>query len=81
MSCDSDGELASFLRFLGEKLAQKVDMSPEEALDIWRTNHPLAEDDDVAAVNEALAEMEAGDTGVPFAEFDRQSRARHQLPP
>lgn len=35
----------------------------------------------IAAVRAALADMEAGDTGITLEEFDRQFRAKHNLPP
>ena len=50
--------------------------------DEWRL-HPnsKASDEDVAAIQEALAEMSNGDRGIPFEEFDRDFRKRHNLPP
>jgi len=58
-------------------------MTPENPLGAWRSQNPPATDfdDTVAAVREALADMEAGDTGTPFEEFDRDFRLRHGLPP
>jgi hypothetical protein len=81
---DASSDLAEFHDFLGEKLAHgDTHLSPEEALDEWRAVHPAGEAsaDDYEAVRQALAEMEAGDTGVPFEEFDRRIRAKHGLPP
>jgi hypothetical protein len=82
---DSDPrfELREFHFFLGERLAAGDDLlSPEEALDQWRDVHPPSEAcaQDIVAVQEALAEMAAGDTGLPLDEFDRQFRLRHGLP-
>lgn len=37
--------------------------------------------DAVHALRDALADMEAGDCGVPLDEFDREFRRRHGLPP
>jgi hypothetical protein len=77
-------ELAQFHDFLAEKLAHgSSHLSPEEVLDEWRTTHPASEAsaDDYEAVRQALAAMEAGDTGVPLEEFDRRMRAKHGLPP
>lgn len=37
------------------------------------------QDQDVAAVNEAIEEMEAGDRGKPFDEFVREFRAKHNI--
>lgn len=81
MSFNTEDELASFYRFVGIKLNQKdADLSPEEVLDQWRAEHPLDDDnDDVIAVEETLADMEAGDLGRPWDEFDREFRQRHGL--
>jgi hypothetical protein len=38
-------------------------------------------DNDVAALKEALADMEEGDHGLPLEQFDRQFRQRHSIPP
>jgi hypothetical protein len=80
---DALSELAQFHEFLAEKLSNGGSpLSPEEALDEWRAAHPSAEllADDYEAVEQALADMEAGDTGTPFEEFDRRFRAKHKLP-
>ena len=76
-------ELVHFHRFLSEKLSGGgINWSPEEALDEWRRLHPdsqaLAED--VAAIQEALSQMANGERGIPFQEFDRDFRKRHNLP-
>jgi hypothetical protein len=78
------GELASFHVFIAQRLKEGDDkLSPEEALDIWRSEHPLSEDfeETVAALREALEDLEAGDVGQPLEEFDAEFRARHKLPP
>jgi hypothetical protein len=82
MSIDSATELASFQRFISERLVNgEGDLSPEEAVDQWRTQNPsLAErDETVAAIQESLAAYEAGDHGVSLDEFDRQFRHRRDL--
>jgi hypothetical protein len=58
-------------------------MTPEEALDEWRRQNPSveAEEEDAAAIQEALDDLANGDRGMPFEEFDRQFRERHSLPP
>ena len=76
-------ELEEFHRFVAEKLAQgERNLTPESAVDQWRDLHPCSEGlaEDVAAVREAIADMAAGDTGIPLEEFDRQFRERHNLP-
>jgi hypothetical protein len=76
-------ELRDFHRFLADKLgADETELSPEEALDEWRQLHPSAHshDDEVAAIREALDDLAKGDRGVPFDQFDREFRRRHNLP-
>jgi hypothetical protein len=76
-------ELREFHRFLTGKLsADGTDLSPEEALDEWRRLHPQSRtsDEDVAAIQEALDDMAKGDCGIPFDQFDRDFRNRHNLP-
>jgi hypothetical protein len=78
----ADHELSSFHQFLTERIASgSGDISPEEAVDQWRAEHPDDTEftNTVQALREALADMEAGDRGVPLAEFDREFRARHGL--
>jgi hypothetical protein len=77
-------DLRDFHHFLTEKVGNGgVRLSPEEALDEWRTRHPLPEADaeELAAIEEAIDDMAKGDGGIPFAEFDQEFRARHGLPP
>jgi hypothetical protein len=79
----SIGDLARFHQFIGQRLKQGDDkLSPEEALDIWRSEHPLSEDyeETVAALREALEEMDAGVPGIPAEQFFREFRERHGLP-
>jgi hypothetical protein len=76
-------ELREFHRFLTDKLITNgSDLSPEEALDEWRRLHPQTQvlDEEVTAIREALDDMAKGDRGIPFDEFDRDFRKRHNLP-
>ncbi len=76
-------ELREFHRFLSDKLsADEINLSPEEALDEWRRLHPQTQafDEEVAAIREALDDMVNGDHGIPFDQFDRDFRKRHNLP-
>ncbi len=82
MASHAENELSSFHHFVAIKLSEKsTDLSPEEALDLWREEHPLPDEDPnaVAAVEEAFHDMEAGDQGRPWEEFDREFRHRHGL--
>jgi hypothetical protein len=83
MPAQTSDELREFHRFLGDRIAcNGVNPSPEEALDEWRRQNPstLAASEDVAAIQEALADLAKGDRGIPFDEFDRDFRKRHNLP-
>ena len=82
MSSRVFGELRDFHRFLSEKLSNgDIDWSPEEALDEWRQQHPdQTSDEEFAAIQEALTDRAKGDRGIPFEEFDREFRQRHNLP-
>jgi hypothetical protein len=76
-------ELRDFHRFLGDKLSSDgIELSPEEVLDEWRRLHPQTQtfEEDVAAIQEALDDMAKGDRGIPFDQFDRDFRNRHNLP-
>jgi hypothetical protein len=80
MATGSESELRAFHGFLQQKLTSGLSqLSPEEALDLWRDEHPAGDEygSAVAAIKEAIADMEAGDTGMDLSEFDRQFRQRH----
>jgi hypothetical protein len=81
MAIDPAAELARFQEFLAAHVKQGDSLSPEEALDLWRLQNPDPNEfaDNVAAVREALADIDAGDQGVPFEEFDREFRRRHRI--
>ncbi len=70
-------DLQEFHDFVGEKLKiGESMMSPEKALDEWRDQHPDSmTEDDLAAIKEALDDVDRGDKGVPFDEFIREFRA------
>jgi hypothetical protein len=82
MSVNVDRELARFNRFVSEKIGDgNGDMSPEEALDLWRSENPADEErtETVRALREALEELQAGDPGVALEDFDREFRERNGL--
>jgi hypothetical protein len=81
MSAHFDNELAQFNEFVSQRLISGPAISPEEALDLWRAHHPISEElaESVQAVKEALADMEAGDRGMPFDEFIAELRERRNL--
>jgi L-alanine-DL-glutamate epimerase-like enolase superfamily enzyme len=70
-------ELVAFRDFLDGQIASgRTDLTPEESLDLWRES--LAQS--VAAVNKALADLRAGETGQPLREFIAEFRAQNQIP-
>ena len=84
MNSRPSSELGDFYRFLGEKVSNGgAAPSPEEVLDEWRILHPdpAASEEDLAAIQEAIDDIENGDSGISFVEFDRDFRARRGLPP
>jgi hypothetical protein len=82
MSIEPAGELAAFQHFIRQRLEAGGSLSPEEALDLWRIENPLPAEqaETVAALREALAQLDAGDLGTPLDEFDRAFRREHGLP-
>ena len=78
-------ELRSFKDFVSEKLESgDAGLTPEEALDQWRSLHPDPEDlqQSVAAVRKALIDMANGDRGrhQPADDVLSDLRERYQLP-
>ncbi len=83
MAAELPTDLESFRRFIDEQLVNGGDrLSPEEALRLWRGTHPTREDHarNIEAVQEAIADMEAGDRGRPFDEFIEEFRKKHGIP-
>jgi len=77
MSIDATNELVSFHRFVSEQLqAGTIAASPEEVLDLWRSQCPPAGEpaETVAALREALQDMAGGDHGAQLTDFDREFR-------
>ena len=83
MNAQITNELVDFHRFVGEKAMNgSAHLSPEEVLDEWRMQHPPPlDEDDIAAIQEALDDIENGEVGMPIEEFEREFRATHNLPP
>ena len=83
MAADPTHELEAFHRFLSEQLAHGgSSRTPEECLALWRAQHPTGEQlrAGVQAVQEALADMEAGDVGQSLDQFLAEFRQRNDLP-
>lgn len=80
----SQTELVSFHRFVGERVGRKdVTSSPEEVLDEWRMLNPETRDQEllIADIQEAIDDLNSGEVGIPFEDFDREFRSRRNLLP
>jgi hypothetical protein len=65
---------------VGQVLSSTPDLTPEEAIDLWRASHPQDDfEETVLALKEAIAELEAGEKGQPADEFLREFRAQRGL--
>jgi len=77
-------DMVGFHQFIGEQIDRgDRGLSPEEAIDIWRSKHPLPGDFDenVEALREAFEEVDAGVPGISADQFFRELREAHGLPP
>jgi hypothetical protein len=84
MSIDSNAELRSFGAYIAELIESgKEVVSPEDALARWRMQNlsPEEFDEEVAAIREALDDMEAGDKGRPMEEFLAEVDAQYGFKP
>ena len=84
MNESSSTELRAFHAFLAEKLNNgSADLLPEEVLDQWRELHPepFDDEDDVAAIQAALDDVDRGDKGISLEEFDEEMRKKFNFPP
>ena len=69
-------DLLAFRQFLDVQIASgRANLTPEEIVRLWRENRREFEET-VAEVKEALADVAAGDRGVPAEEFMNDLRAR-----
>ena len=78
----ANDELRDFHRFLGHVLKNGIaHLSPEEALEEWRDQHPegVEFEDDTEAIQEALDDMANGDHGRPYEEVMAEILAKHGL--
>ena len=73
------GELHQFYEFIGQRLrAGETDISPEEALDLWRDEDSASDEIDpeaVRAIEEAIEGVRQGKPCKTLDEFERDFRA------
>lgn len=75
-------ELDEFRRFAAEQIdSSSEELSLEDLVDRWRMLSPSPGEltESVRAVQEAVADMEGGETGRPFGDFAEEFRGRHNL--
>ena len=73
VTADSMTELESFHQFVAENIANGGNLSPEEALSIWRDREAT-----IAAVEEGLRAVDEGRT-KSLDEFKRDFHVKHQI--
>lgn len=72
MTTQTQTELQKFLDFAEKKAKNgQADLSPEQALAMWQERR-----ESVKAIQEALDDMEAGDTGEPADDVIAELRRR-----
>ena len=84
MSTQAPSELEGFGQFvLGLVASGEEQLTPEQALLRWKLGQlsPEEQDEEIAAIEEALADMAAGDRGMPADEFLQQLDAKLGIPP
>jgi hypothetical protein len=81
MSANVSSELHAFRQFLDAQIESgRDDLTPEESLRLWRAERQEFEES-VAAIREALAELDAGGKGTPLDEFVKEFRRQHNISP
>lgn len=75
-------QLDSFHEFAAAQLANGgVELTFEQLLDMWRIQNPTAEQyaENVAAIEEAIRDMQAGERGEPVEDVLRKLRQELNL--
>ena len=75
-------QLESFRTYVLEQTRNGgSELTMDELYENWRLEHLTEEElrEDELALEASLRDMEAGETGRPFEEFDAEFRARHGL--
>ncbi len=80
MITEQKSDLERFHQFVGELLGNGcAGRSPEDVLDEWRALNPTEEEfaEGVAAIREALADIETGEVGRPIEEVLADLRRKY----
>jgi hypothetical protein len=81
MATERANDLHAFKNFIEEQLAGETIPTVDEALALWDYENETDEGRaaTVQALREALADMDAGDTGIPIDEALAELRRKHHL--
>jgi hypothetical protein len=81
MAIERANDLHAFKNFIDEQRSTETVPTVDEVLARWDSENETAEDRcaTVQALREALADMDAGDTGVPVTEALFELRREHHL--
>lgn len=75
-------QIDSFYSFASHQISNGgASLSIDDLYDLWRVENPLPEElaESVSSVNAALADMDAGDTGMAVDEHLARLRSKYQL--
>lgn len=77
MAAERANDLRAFLEFADSKLSDGSRLTLDEAISLWDAENASADERSAAeALKEALADMRAGDVGVPAREFLAEMRRK-----
>lgn len=84
MATDNSGDLSAFVQFANAQLQAGTKLTLCEALNEWWETHPPElspeESEEIETmIQEAIDDLEAGEIGRPFEEFNREFKQRHGL--
>ncbi len=81
MDSERANDLHAFKDFIDDQLARQTVPTVDEVIARWDSENESAEERSatVQALREALADMDAGDTGLPVHEALLELRRKHHL--
>ena len=82
MATERANDLHAFKSFIDQQLAGESVPTVDEVLARWDSENETEQDraSSVQALREALADMDAGDTGIPLKDALAELRRKHHLP-
>lgn len=74
----TEQEIDGFAQFAKDQLRRGQTSSIDELFDLWRLQHPPA--DDALAIKASIRDMERGEIGRPFSQFAHEFRKKNNMP-